>query len=207
MKSLAAECESPNETGVRKGNQVQLFPSGRTFMQHAPGGNARVTRPVFASAFLALSLMAAAIPVHATVNKWVDENGNAQYSDHPPDKRKITPLHLQAAPINPQPESGEIKNVPNPMQDRHQQLLDEANARLKAARDSEAAEEKVRAEQKRIADEREAAQKAIDDKRIAECKHNHEIYCDNGVEGIDRAEAVRNAEFGVRQERALRGGY
>ena len=167
----------------------------------------QMTKRTIWPAFLALFLMTTATVACAQVYKWVDENGNAQYSDHPPDKGRGTPLHIQAAPINPQPESGNTGVVSNPMQDKHQQLLDEANAKLKSARDSEAAEEKSRAEQRRLADEREAAQKAIDDKRIAECKHNHEIYCDNGVEGIDRAEAVRNAEYGIRQENALRSGY
>jgi len=122
--------------------------------------------------FLALFLMTTATAACAEVYKWVDENGHTHYTEKPPKQGEHTPLHVQSALGNPQPESGNTRNLSSPMQDTHQQLLDSANARLQAARELEAAKEKNRAEQRRIDDQKEAEQKAIDDKRIAACKRN-----------------------------------
>ena len=194
-------------SGVPGINQVQQFTPDRKGAPYKAGCAVQVTWSAFVPTFLALFFMATASPAHAGVYKWVDEDGHAHYADQPPDKGGHTQLHIQVAPIKPQPDPGTTGILSNSERDAHQRRLDDANARLKAARDLEAANEKNRAEQRRIEDERAEAQKAIDDKRIAECKHNHEIYCDNGVEGINKAESDRNSDYEMRQNNAFRRGY
>ena len=158
-------------------------------------------------AFLALILITIATAASAGVYKWVDENGNAHYSDNPPDKAKTTSLHIQAAPIQPQVESGNTGTRSNPAQDANQRLLDETNARLKAARELEASKEENRAAQRRIDDQRAAAQKTVDDALTAECVRNRETYCDKGVDRIKQERLLRDIEAEDAQKRRNSNRY
>lgn len=138
------------------------------------------------TAFLAALFLVMAIPAHAGVYKWVDESGT-HYSDHPPSKVEVSQLRAQ-------PES-EITPTPSSQPKSTQQRLDEVNARLKAARELAAEQDKVRAEQRRRDDQAEAAQKAADNAVVDRCKRSREIYCDNGAENIRKEEEKRRAEL------------
>lgn len=166
-------------------------------MQYRPWYAMRMTRTAVGAAFLALFFMA--IPAHAGVYKWVDENGRAHYSEQPPNKGEHTQLHIQAAPSKPQHESGNTIIPPNPMQDAQQRLI-ESDKQDRARYAAE--QEKAKAEQKRHDDQIAEDKKSGDDALIDECKRNREVYCDKGVEKIKSEEDMRRFDAEIEKSRA-----
>jgi hypothetical protein len=161
-----------------------------------------MTKPAVGPAFLAIFLMA--IPAHAEVYKWVDENGLAHYTDQPPSKGGHTRLHMDAAPVQAVPSMPQNGSAESQMQ-KAQRFRDMDNAAIEKQRAADKAlREKLDADYESVKRSGEQLQKDTDDALTAECKRNREIYCDKGVEGIRREEAKRGADQEADREEARR---
>ncbi len=163
-----------------------------------------MTKPAVGPAFLALFLMA--IPAHAEVYKWVDENGLAHYTDQPPSKGVHTQLHTDAAPIQAAPSMPQNGSAESQMQ-KAQRFKDMDNAAFEKQRAADKAlHEKLDADYaraKRLGEQlQQEEQTNRDDALIAECKRNRDIYCDKGAEGIKREEEKRRADQEADREQA-----
>jgi hypothetical protein len=137
-----------------------------------------------------LLLSAVVMPVCAQqVYKWTDANGQVHFSDQPPpgaassaevvgEKSKIAPApRPQPAPVTidtapdqggPQPRLAEpAQPAPDPMVEAERKLEELCAGRA-------------------------AQQLQADRKLVEQCKANHETYCNDGVDGIRRAEFARD---------------
>lgn len=136
-----------------------------------------------------------ALPAYAAgVYKWVDEKGNVHYSEQPPKKGGHAQLRVQAAPSQPQSESTHSSGLSS-QQQAEQKRLNEISVKLKMERDLNAARDRVRAKQRQI-DAQEADRRAASDKELVDdCKRNHEVYCDKGVEKIKSERQWQNTKW------------
>jgi len=188
------------------------------YKENQPAYPLLMTNPPVGPAFLALFLVAMAIPAHAGVYKTVDKNGQVHYADQPANSGGSTQLHMQSAPKPPkhaapsgsQDESEESRNEYARQQylqkmEEGERLRAEANAKRDAA--DRAAEEKRVADMKRWAEQRAESQKRADDATIARCQREGQIYCDQGVDKIRREDELRRADDELEKSMARRRRY
>jgi hypothetical protein len=147
----------------------------------------RTIRPVF----LALALILMAIQAHAEVYKWVDEEGHAHYTEQPPKKGEHTQLRVQAGSSQLQSDSTVSLDLPSSRQ-AEQKRTNEISAKLKTERELNAEQDRVRAEKRKIEIQEENLKAANDKREIDQCKRNHEVYCDKGVDNIRREQLKKN---------------